>query len=78
MNLNFFNGLSPKGFRVLPPLEPTRDTHTPPYFGPVCMEKSCAFLDFSSRFTLSTSGPAIAALVCAFYPRFPISSTDNR
>jgi len=30
------------------------------------------------RFTLSTSGPAVAALVCAFYPRFPISSTDNR
>ena len=37
-----------------------------------------SLLDFSSRFTLSTSGPAIAALVCAFYPRFPISSTDNR
>lgn len=75
---------------MLPLLEPTRDTHTPPYFGPVCMEKSCApsgkqhfvsfssLLDFLSRFTLSTSGPAIAALVCAFYPRFPISSTDNR
>lgn len=22
-------------------LELTRDTHTPAYFGPVCMEKSC-------------------------------------
>ena len=30
------------------------------------------------RFTLSTDGPSIAALICAFYPRFPISSTDNR
>ncbi|XP_068728740.1 anaphase-promoting complex subunit 1-like [Montipora capricornis] len=30
------------------------------------------------RFTLGTSGPAVAALVCAFYPRFPITSTDNR
>ncbi|XP_044177050.1 anaphase-promoting complex subunit 1-like isoform X2 [Acropora millepora] len=30
------------------------------------------------RFTLGTSGPAVAALVCAFYPRFPVSSTDNR
>ena len=27
---------------MLPLLELTRDTHTPPYFGPVCMEKSCA------------------------------------
>lgn len=45
--------------------------------------KVCLFLllycDVSpNRFTLSTSGPSIAALVCAFYPRFPISSTDNR
>ena len=23
-------------------LELTRDTHTPPYLGPLCMEKSCA------------------------------------
>lgn len=30
------------------------------------------------RYTLSSSGPAIAALVCALYPKFPISSTDNR
>ncbi|XP_048585959.1 anaphase-promoting complex subunit 1 isoform X2 [Nematostella vectensis] len=30
------------------------------------------------RYTLSTSGPAVAALVCALYPKFPISSTDNR
>ena len=30
------------------------------------------------RYTLCTSGPAVAALVCALYPKFPISSTDNR
>ena len=44
--------------------------------------KVCLFMSLyditSCRFTLSTSGPSIAALICAFYPRFPISSTDNR
>ncbi|KAJ7330707.1 Anaphase-promoting complex subunit 1 [Desmophyllum pertusum] len=36
------------------------------------------FCSWRGRFTLSTSGPSIAALICAFYPRFPVSSTDNR
>ena len=30
------------------------------------------------RYTLTTSTPAIAALVCALYPRFPLSANDNR
>ena len=30
------------------------------------------------RSTLSTSGPAIAALVCSLFPQFPITSSDNR
>ena len=30
------------------------------------------------RYTLSTSGPAIAALLCSIYPRFPENSSDNR
>ena len=29
-------------------------------------------------YTLSTSPPAIAALICAFFPRFPTHSNDNR
>ncbi|KAG8231158.1 hypothetical protein J437_LFUL011827 [Ladona fulva] len=30
------------------------------------------------RYTLSTSPPAIAALLCAFFPKFPTHSNDNR
>ncbi|XP_031434697.1 anaphase-promoting complex subunit 1 isoform X2 [Clupea harengus] len=30
------------------------------------------------RYTLSTSNSAIAALLCALYPHFPVHSTDNR
>lgn len=30
------------------------------------------------RYSLSRSNKAIAALVCALYPKFPNSSTDNR
>ncbi len=30
------------------------------------------------RYTLSTSASAIAVLVCALYPRFPIHTGDNR
>ena len=30
------------------------------------------------RYTLSTSPEAIAALICAFFPKFPITSNDNR
>lgn len=29
-------------------------------------------------YTLSTSADAIAALLCAFYPKWPIHSNDNR
>lgn len=32
----------------------------------------------AGRFTLSTSDSAIAALLIAFYPRYPISAQDNR
>lgn len=30
------------------------------------------------RYTLSTSPEAIAAMICAFFPKFPITSNDNR
>ncbi|XP_054263292.1 anaphase-promoting complex subunit 1 [Macrosteles quadrilineatus] len=30
------------------------------------------------RYTLSTSPPAIAALLCAFFPKYPTHSNDNR
>ncbi|XP_043916095.1 anaphase-promoting complex subunit 1 [Protopterus annectens] len=30
------------------------------------------------RYSLSTSNSAIAALLCALYPHFPVNSTDNR
>lgn len=30
------------------------------------------------RYTLCTSKEAIAALVCAFFPKFPLHSNDNR
>jgi anaphase-promoting complex subunit 1 len=32
----------------------------------------------AGRYTLSTSNRAIGALVCALYPHFPITPTDNR
>ena len=30
------------------------------------------------RYTLSTSPAAVAAMICAFFPKFPIHSNDNR
>ncbi|KAK4336750.1 hypothetical protein RND71_043765 [Anisodus tanguticus] len=30
------------------------------------------------RYTLSTSSEAVAAMICAFFPKFPITSNDNR
>lgn len=30
------------------------------------------------RYTLSNSPASIAALICAFYPKFPTHSNDNR
>lgn len=30
------------------------------------------------RFTLSNSPESVAALICAFYPKFPTHSNDNR
>ena len=30
------------------------------------------------RFTLSSEPKAVAAMLCAFYPKFPIHSNDNR
>jgi len=30
------------------------------------------------RYTLSTSPPALAAMICAFFPKFPTHSKDNR
>lgn len=30
------------------------------------------------KFTLSNSPPSVAALICAFYPKFPTHSNDNR
>lgn len=58
-----------------------RKRHSPdvPYGSHMAVHMAVGLLFLGGgRFTLSTSGPAIAALVCAFYPRFPISSTDNR
>lgn len=32
----------------------------------------------AGRYTLSTSPESVAALVCAFFPKFPTHSNDNR
>jgi len=58
-----------------------RKRHSPdvPYGSHMAVHMAIGLLFIGGgRFTLSTSGPSIAALICAFYPRFPISSTDNR
>ncbi|XP_027050305.1 anaphase-promoting complex subunit 1-like [Pocillopora damicornis] len=58
-----------------------RKRHSPdvPYGSHMAVHMAIGLLFLGAgRFTLSTDGPSIAALICAFYPRFPISSTDNR
>ncbi|KAL9954099.1 hypothetical protein ACROYT_G041593 [Oculina patagonica] len=58
-----------------------RKRHSPdvPYGSHMAVHMAIGLLFLGGgRYTLSTSGPSIAALICAFYPRFPISSTDNR
>lgn len=37
-----------------------------------------AFIHSSHRYTLSTGNVAIASLLCAFFPVFPVTSLDNR
>jgi len=32
----------------------------------------------SGRYTLGTSPSAVAAMICAFFPKFPTHSNDNR
>ncbi len=36
------------------------------------------YLPLSIRYTLSTSNVAVASLLCAFFPVFPATSSDNR
>ncbi|CAB3997180.1 Anaphase-promoting complex subunit 1 [Paramuricea clavata] len=49
------------------------------YGNHMAVHMAIGFLFLSAgRSTLSTSGPAIAALVCSLFPQFPITSSDNR